>query len=552
MAHEGNTKPRLAFDGLGLRTSVELIKDEIRELYQDDAVPWVIGYSGGKDSTAVLQLVWLAVAELPLTKRTKPIHVISTDTLVENPIVASWVNGSLDVMRRAADEQDMPIKPHRLTPGVDDSFWVNLIGRGYPAPRNKFRWCTLRLKITPSHTFIRNVVRENGEAILVLGTRRAESSARAHNMATHAKRAVRDRLTPNSSLLNSLIYTPIEMWSNDEVWAFLTQVKNPWGYNNHDLMSMYRGASADGECPLVVDTSTPSCGNSRFGCYVCTLVDQDKSMAAMIQNDREKEWMEPLLALRNALDFRGDANRKREWGRRDFRRIDGRLTLYTDAAGVEKLVHGPYRQEVRAEWLQALLETQRYVRENAPKELRDWQLVTLDELQEIRRIWVTEKHEIEDLLPGIYERVMGEPYPAAPIEDDLVFGRAALELLRKQCGGHDLHYEMVRNLLDVERKHRTKSTRRGLFDELGATITRCQYDNEQDALDWAKRKKGEVVQSTAEDIVDEDQAEPSSDPAPQPAPVQLRVKRAAAAPSLFDSTQPAATESGAKCESGSR
>jgi DNA sulfur modification protein DndC len=264
MAGEDNNSRRSAFDGLGLRTAVESIKEEIRELYLDDAVPWVIGYSGGKDSTAVLQLVWLALAELPVSERTKPVHVISTDTLVENPIVALWVNRSLDVMQLAAKEQEMPIQPHRLTPSVGDSFWVNLIGRGYPAPRNKFRWCTLRLKITPSHTFIRNVVRENGEAILVLGTRRAESSARAHNMKTHAKNAVRDRLTPNSSLLNSLIYTPIEMWSNDEVWAFLTQVKNPWGYNNHDLMSMYRGASADGECPLVVDTSTPSCGNSRF------------------------------------------------------------------------------------------------------------------------------------------------------------------------------------------------------------------------------------------------------------------------------------------------
>jgi len=77
------------------------------------------------------------------------------------------------------------ITPHKLTPEIEDSFWVNLIGKGYPAPRLKFRWCTERLKIKPSNKFIREVVRSSGEAILVLGTRKAESALRAANMARH-------------------------------------------------------------------------------------------------------------------------------------------------------------------------------------------------------------------------------------------------------------------------------------------------------------------------------------------------------------------------------
>ena len=124
-------------------------------------------------------------------------------------------------------------------------------------------------------------------------------------MRKHEKGRERDRLSPNSKLPGSLIYSPIEDWTNDDVWFYLMQTRNPWGYDNRDLLGMYAGASADGECPLVVDDSTPSCGDSRFGCWVCTLVEQDKSMAAMIQNDEEKEWMMPLLDLRNALDFRG-------------------------------------------------------------------------------------------------------------------------------------------------------------------------------------------------------------------------------------------------------
>ncbi|GAA2782157.1 hypothetical protein GCM10020219_062080 [Nonomuraea dietziae] len=183
----------------GLAATITELTEEIRELYQADEVPWVVGYSGGKDSTAILQLVWFALEGLPEDKRTKPVHVISTDTLVENPIVASWVTQSLEAMRKAAEAKGLPITPHRLTPATKDSFWVGLIGKGYPAPRPKFRWCTERLKIRPSNSFIRNVVREHGETILVLGIRKAESQVRAKVMAKHEKRRVRDRLSPTGT-----------------------------------------------------------------------------------------------------------------------------------------------------------------------------------------------------------------------------------------------------------------------------------------------------------------------------------------------------------------
>ena len=158
-------RPRSAFDDVGYSETLEELTRQTQELYLADDVPWVVGYSGGKDSTAVLQVVWLALRGLPVEQRRKPVYVISTDTLVENPVVAAWVTHSLDVMAKAATEQQLPIQPNRLTPAVTDTFWVNLIGRGYPAPRHKFRWCTERLKIKPSNAFIRSVVRSHGEAI---------------------------------------------------------------------------------------------------------------------------------------------------------------------------------------------------------------------------------------------------------------------------------------------------------------------------------------------------------------------------------------------------
>ena len=479
-----SARQQSAFGEKGLSSAIEELIGELQTLYLSDANPWIVGYSGGKDSTAVLQLVWIAIERLPSCKRTKPIEVISTDTLVENPIVAQWVARSLEQITRAAIEKGLPIRANRLTPTVQDSFWVNLIGKGYPAPRHKFRWCTERMKIKPSNRFISDVVHQHGEAILLLGTRKAESSVRAARMNAMELQRVRGRLVPNKSLPNSLVFAPIEDWTNDDVWLFLMQTPNPWGYNNKDLLTMYQGASADGECPLVVDSSTPSCGDSRFGCWVCTLVEQDKSMTAMIQNDEEKEWMLPLLELRNELDLKDDRHL------RDFRRLRGNVQLFHD-----RPIPGPYTQAARTHWLRRLLEAQRWVNEHGPDYVEDWQLVTLAELEEIRRIWVVEKHEIEDALPKIYEEALGEPYPGQELDEHLPFGIEELEILRELCEGDELRYQMARDLLHIEWRFRTKARRGGLFDAVEAAVRKCFYEDEEDATDRARRRRDVIEQA---------------------------------------------------------
>lgn len=476
-----------AFNELGFQATIELLQEEIRSLYVADDIPWILGYSGGKDSTATLQLIWSAISELQPEQRRKTVYAISTDTMVENPVVAAWVANSLAIMKTSATQQDMPIQPRRLTPSLADSFWVNLIGKGYPAPRHKFRWCTARLKISPSNTFINSIVSSSGEAILVLGTRKAESSARAANMSRHEKGRVRDRLSPNSSLPGSLVYSPIEDWTNDDVWFYLMQVRNPWGYNNRDLLGMYAGASADGECPLVVDNSTPSCGDSRFGCWVCTLVDKDKSMTAMIQNDEEKEWMMPLLDIRDALDFRrdhkGEYAENADYDIRDFRRMSGAVQVMSGG----RPIPGPYIQSAREEWLRKLLIAQFYIRKNGPPEVRKIELITLEELQEIRRIWVIDKHELEDSLPRIYREASGNDYTGRPLDDNLVIGEEEMRVLAELCDQDRLHYELTRELLSITRQQRTTSRRAGLYERLEKTFSRHFYDDKDDALARAQR-----------------------------------------------------------------
>ncbi|MBO1351843.1 MAG: DNA phosphorothioation system sulfurtransferase DndC [Hormoscilla sp. GUM202] len=472
------------------RTVAVLVEDikkltaEMQELYCLDDIPWCVGYSGGKDSTAVLQLIWNAIVEIKPEKRTKTIHVITTDTMVENPIVSTWVINSLKKMKETAQNLKMPIEPHLLQPEITHTYWVGLIGKGYPAPRHKFRWCTPRLKIDPSNRFIRNVVRSSGETIVVLGTRKAESANRASIMTKREAGRVRDRLSPHPSLPNSLLYTPIEDWQTDEVWLYLMQWQNPWGYSNKDLLAMYQGATADNECPLVVDTSTPSCGSSRFGCWVCTLVDSDKSLSAMIRNDEEKEWLQPLVDLRLELDIQDDREN------RDFRRIWGNVQLFErniDGEISVEPIPGPYKKEWREYLLRRLLEAQVEIRRTAPEDMGDITLISQEELSEIRRIWLEEKHEFDDSLPRIYEEVLGEPFQDLAIASNRLLGTDEWNILEEVCNDDAMHLELMAKLLDTERQYHNMARRVGIYEKLEKCFETSSH-SQKEAIENAHKK----------------------------------------------------------------
>lgn len=462
--------------------TIEDHKKEIQFLYKSDSIPWVLGYSGGKDSTAIVQLIWNAISDLPVQERTKRIYVITTDTLVENPVVSGWVRTSLKRMQEQAIIDEMPIEPVHLTPELVDTFWVNLIGKGYPSPRPKFRWCTERLKIRPVDKFIRNVAGTHGEAIVVLGTRKAESAGRAARLKKYEEMGRRDFFSNHTSIESAFVYAPISDWSNDDVWLYLMQVSNPWNNPNKDLLTMYQGATSDGECPLVVDTTTPSCGSSRFGCWVCTLVDEDKSMTAMIQNDDEKTWMLPLLKLRNELD-------EHDHDKREFKRLNGGVMLKHN---VDELVPGPYTQHSRAQWLKKLLSVQEAIRSNpeTPEFMSEFEIITLDELNEIRRIWITEKYEIEDLVPKIYEEITGREFPVQSFDQSQPYGEAELKILKNDvCKGNEIRFSLLRNLLEIERRYRSSRRRAGLLDKLEDALKKGAFENENEALEFAIRRR---------------------------------------------------------------
>ena len=343
----------------------------IRDAYlRRDRHPWVLAYSGGKDSTLLLQLVWEVVEALPEADRRRNIMLVGNDTLVESPLVIGHLRGSLDTIRRAARKRSLPLTVRITKPHIDQTFWVNVIGRGYIPPTRNFRWCTDRMKIRPTSLLLEQLVRAHRKAILLVGTRKAESETRRRNMTKHGVTA--RRMNRHSSVDGCWMFAPLADLEDEEVWMILMQRNPPWGGTHQDLITLYRNAGG-GECPLVLTKAdAPSCGTTspRFGCWTCTVVNKDRSLRGLIDSGhRDAGAMERLFEFREWLvELREvDANRDRT-------RRDGRVKQRSDGS----YVMGPFTLSVRKMIFERLLELQDAVGVN---------LIQSGEVELIEDIW---------------------------------------------------------------------------------------------------------------------------------------------------------------------
>lgn len=439
---------RRLLDSVGQIT--ESIKQDIKAQYLEDPIPWVIGFSGGKDSTAVLQLVFYALSELPKSDLKKGIHVLSNDTLVENPNIVSFLDNQLKEIEKTGREQLFSHSPDlfnvvKVTPKLEDTFWLNLIGKGYPSPNRWFRWCTERMKINPTSNYILQTVNKHGSAIIVLGTRKAESQNRAKSMRQYEIEGLRLR---KHTLPNAYVFAPIAEMSTQEVWAYLINTDNPWRVSNQELLNLYRSASDVMECPLVIDDTTPSCGNSRFGCWVCTVVDEDKSMKKMIVNG--EEWMLPLLEFRDWLrDLRNDENS------RDIRRRNGQKGI------------GPFTMGTRQRILENLLKMEEEIGQT---------LISTQELVAIQYQWNYDGN-FRESVSRIFNRIKGGNL-VIPDNDADDRRREEYEILEEVCEEKNVNPEHIKELLEVERSKLSFLRRRGMFEDLKTKIAGFVSRNE--------------------------------------------------------------------------
>ncbi|RLQ20255.1 DNA phosphorothioation system sulfurtransferase DndC [Seongchinamella sediminis] len=469
---------------------------EIQSIYSADSRPWVIGFSGGKDSTTVLSLIFHAVSALPVPERTKKIYVVSSNTLVETPVVEEMINTVLQLINSKAEEYRLPISAHAVSPITDRTFWVNLLGRGYPAPTTRFRWCTERMKIEPVSAFILDRAAEFGEVVVALGSRSAESSTRAQVIAKH--RIEGTSLGRHSSLPNAYTYMPIEDWQNDDVWQYLMSAPCPWGGSNRELLDLYKGSN-QGECPVVIDKSTPSCGNSRFGCWTCTVVTEDRALHGLIESGAT--WMQPLLRIRDYLWHTTQSDNINKY--RNPKRRTGKITFSStgsiteDGEFVRKHIHGPYWMKYRKLWLRRLLSEEKRLRENG----QDIELVSREELHAIRQQWLWDPNEPDwsDSLPKIFKSLYPDEYVDWIDNDAGIFSGSDQYILNKYEEETNVPAAMIMKMMEVELDMSGLSRRDGLLNRLESILNQDWSSFE----DVAKARANEPLKSAHRRKVDE-------------------------------------------------
>jgi DNA sulfur modification protein DndC len=346
------------------------IRAELLDEYrQPHPYPWIIGYSGGKDSTLVAHLVFEMLMGLPPSERNRQVHIVANDTLVESPLVVQHIIDSIAEIENAALAFGLPVVTKITRPAPDQSFWVNLIGRGYPSPNRSFRWCTDRMKILPTSRYIKSQADTAGQVILLLGVRRTESATRAASVGRYDNG---ERLNKHNDLQGCMVFRPIVELDTEDVWEFLALNEPPWGGSHLKLIGLYREASG-GECPVVTSKEdAPSCGttSSRFGCWTCTVVEKDRSLEGFVESGYAE--FSPLLDFRDWL-----ASIRNDKERRQARRRDGRITI-TDG-GV--FVPGPFTLQTRSEIFERL---------RALEKETGQALISEEEIGLIHEIWAEE------------------------------------------------------------------------------------------------------------------------------------------------------------------
>lgn len=445
----------------------EEIIEEMTYVYKHDERPWLIGYSGGKDSTLLVSLVVETVLRLPEEERTKKIFIVTSDTGVENPIVKRYMHSSSAKINKFSASINANIAAKIIYPDVSQSFWSLVIGLGYPTPEPPgFRWCTERLKIHPMNQFTDDIINTYGEVILLLGVRKAESLTRRRSITS---REIEGKLLiPHTDIPRAYVYNPLTEIKNELVWEYL--LKNDgiasWGGDMKYLFSLYQGDDMGEEQSVIgqIDKDKiPVTGNSRFGCWCCTIVKIDKSLQRFIEKGSTE-----LIPLRDFRNWLVSIRQNPEF--RDNKRRNGKV--YQKANG--EYGFGPFKLSARQEILKRLLMLQKDT---------GFELITHDELKMIDTIWDLEGDLTRRKLVDIYFEVYGEHLPWDEYKEPL-YDIEIINLLKEAAEDSELPFELITKLIVMinSNKYMAKSTKlRKEFDKL-LNQEWIHYDSIKDGL----------------------------------------------------------------------
>ena len=430
----------------------EDIIEEMTYVYKHDNRPWLIGYSGGKDSTLLVSLVIETVMRLPEKERTKHIFIVTSDTGVENPIVKKYMHSSSHKINEFSKKINANIQADIIYPEVVQSYWSLVIGLGYPTPEPPgFRWCTERLKILPMNRYTNSIIEQHGEVILLLGVRKAESSTRKRSIT--AREIEGKILTRHTDIPKAHVYNPLTEIKNELVWEYLLKDDgvSTWGVDMKYLFSLYQGEDLGEEQSVIgqVDKDKiPITGNSRFGCWCCTIVKVDKSLQKFIDNGSKE-----LIPLRDFRDWLVSIRQDPEF--RDNKRRNGKV--YQKSNG--EYGFGPFKLSARQEILKRLLVLQRDT---------GFELITNEELKTIDTLWDLEGDLTRRRLVDIYYEVYGERLPWDEYKEPL-YDLGIIDEIRETAEKSDIPFELVTKLIVMinSNKYIAKSTKlKKEFDKL--------------------------------------------------------------------------------------
>lgn len=324
------------FEGLRL-TLPDAIQLSIESLksYGSQYKHWAVAFSGGKDSSATASFVAWAI----LTGQVAPpesLSILYADTRMELPPLQKIAIDFMGALKAQGFNTQV------VLPVMDDRFFVYMLGRGVPPPKNRFRWCTPQLKIEPMQNALAALRESCGEKLLMItGVRQGESAARDQRIALSCSKDSGEcgqgwmQVSTPDSLADTL--APIVHWRLCHVWDWLFFNHSDHGYKMLDNIAVVYGDD-----------------DARTGCVGCNLASKDTALDNLI---KQPAWshlaplreLKPLYAELTTAKHR---HRKSEpsvlkaggYGKNAQRM--GPLTLESRAYGLERVLDIQKRAQV--------------------------------------------------------------------------------------------------------------------------------------------------------------------------------------------------------------
>jgi DNA sulfur modification protein DndC len=420
--------------------NIDILIENLRKLYLSDNRIWVITFSGGKDSTFLLHLVILMLLQLKKENiRTRKIYILSSDTRVEMPIMEAYHFNKMRQIKQFIEQENLNVEIELVQPEIKDDFFVCLLGKGYPSPNLNFRWCTKRIKISGTEKYLNSIIEKHSSIVMLLGVRNDESITREQSI---KKREFNEKdFVIHDNLPNAYTFSPIKDILTSELWDFLSSNKAPWG-THEDMMALYDKGSGEADCNIMLHPNSESCGKTRFGCWVCTVIEKDSSMENAIKNG--ETWQQPYLDYRNKLyTYRYDHSKRR------------------DKMKLGKLIPGAFYLEVRKELLRDLFEVEKEVASKLEIVTGKRTLLTDEQILAINKEHRNDGDFCNDALKIANEYGRSFEIIDTKINDDV----------KSICEKNQLDPCFIDEMLKINYKHRHSMKRLGIKKEQNELIT---------------------------------------------------------------------------------